>query len=79
MNIVMFLVSWLAVGLLVALALGKIVREANEFNDHDPQRAEEADAPIDYPGLQRHRSKRKRAKGARVPLLHDEDAHTVTS
>ena len=79
MNIVMFLISWMAVGFLVALALGKIAREANELDDHDLQRAEEADAPIDYPGLQRRRSKRKRVKHARVPLLHDEDAHTVTS
>ncbi|MFQ5755863.1 MAG: hypothetical protein ACE5H7_07165 [Acidiferrobacterales bacterium] len=35
MSIGLFLVSWFAIGFLVALALGKILRESNYLGDED--------------------------------------------
>jgi hypothetical protein len=46
MSIGLFLVSWFAIGFLVALALGKILRESNYLGDEDLHLAEPAGVSV---------------------------------
>lgn len=64
MGIGLFLLTWFAVGFLVALALGKILREANEVDDLDLHVAEPSSASINHLHHTKRKSKRRRKSAA---------------
>jgi hypothetical protein len=75
MSIGLFFVSWFAIGFLVALALGKILRESNYLDDEDFHLAEPAGTSVKF----RRPSDRKaiRRPGPRLAAVRREHNDTT--
>ncbi len=68
----LFLVGWFAVGFLVALALGKFIREANPFDDDKLSHAAgAAGASVKY--FRQSKRKANRQRTARTPVARSKN------